>query len=120
MSDPLQFASLSECVGNLSPAGTLRRGEKERIMKKLICLSFASAIIATSAMAQVSEPPASRDPHMYDRSTTQTVPGKMAPSSQTGTMSDKSMGPGKTTSTDPGPDGSPGNGSPAKTTGGQQ
>lgn len=89
-------------------------------MKKLICLSFLAATVTTGAMAQVSTAPAARDPHGYDRSTTQTVPSRMAPSTQTGTMPDKSMGPGKTTGNDRGPDGTPGNGSPSKMNGNQQ
>jgi hypothetical protein len=86
-------------------------------MKTMICVSFLAATLATGAMAQTSSPPAARDTHGYDRSTTQTVPNSMG---ATGTMNDKSMGPGKTTSTDHGPDGSPGNGSPSKQNGNQQ
>jgi hypothetical protein len=89
-------------------------------MKKMICLSFLAATLTTGALAQVSTPPAARDPHAFDRSTTQTIPDRMSPSDQTGTMPDKSMGPGQTTGIDRGPDGTPGNGSPSKMNGNQQ
>ena len=87
-------------------------------MKKIFCLAMVSAIAATSAMAQGTAPSDPKD--RYDRSTTQAVPGSSMGNRNTGTMPDKSMGPGATTGTDRGPDGTPGNGSPAKTTGGQQ
>ena len=87
-------------------------------MKKILWLAIVSCIMATSAMAQGAAPSDSRD--RYDRSTAQAVPSGRMDSQNTGTMPDKSMGPGATTGTDRGPDGTPGKGSPAKTTGGQQ
>lgn len=51
----------------------------------------------------------------YDRDTVQTIPNdRYDPPGFTGTMGDKSRGPGKTTGDSMGPDGTPGNGAPGK------
>jgi hypothetical protein len=87
-------------------------------MKTILCVTLLSLGLATTASAQGTAPSDPRD--RYDRSTTQTVPSMPSDSRATGTMPDKSMGPAATTGRDRGPDGTPGNGSPSKTSGDHQ
>jgi hypothetical protein len=83
-------------------------------------LMFAGMTLAsiTVASAQTTVVPERE----YDRGmTTQTIPERAIDRPGfNATMDDKSAGPGATTGTDYGPDGTPGNGSPAKRDGGQQ
>ena len=82
--------------------------------------SVISALVLVGTVGAATAQTGYVQHRQYDYGTVQTIPqDRYDPPGFTGTMGDKSRGPGRTTGDSWGPDGTPGNGAPGKQDGGR-